>query len=262
MRIQRCGHSTIHLTTDREVQFLIDPYISENVLAPPALKSAQFLRRIDALLVSHAHLDHAGGVADVVKVNPEVRVICHQDLSPVMRNAGARNIIWLDIGGTFVLEGVAVTMVSAAHGGAFGWVERRFGGVAAGFIISLESGLKVYYAGDTGLSADMKLIVGDYFKPDMAILPVGGTLTMDPEQAAYAAGELIKPRIVIPTHYYPGPEAYPDAAAANQRPEVARTSVGNGERTKALVHARYPQIEVIVLDIGESFDLGGQNGRQ
>ncbi len=258
MNILRCGHSTIHLTTDNQVRIIIDPFISDNVLATPLLKNPEFLARIDVALVSHAHLDHAGGVADVVKVNPGITVVCHQDLSPVMRNAGATNIVSLDISGTYVFKGVAITMVSAAHGGAYGWTERKYGGVAAGYVLRLESGFKVYYAGDTGLSADMKLIVGEYLKPDLAILPVGGLLTMDPEQAAYAAGEFIKPRIVIPTHYYPGPEGYPDARSASQRPEVAKNSVGNGQRLKDLIDARYPQIETIVLEIGASCDVNSR----
>ena len=60
-------------------------------------------------------------------------------------------------------------------------------------------GKRVYHAGDTGLFGDMKLI-GELFKPDVALLPIGGRYTMDEEQAAYAV-KLIKPGIVIPIHY-------------------------------------------------------------
>ena len=68
------------------------------------------------------------------------------------------------------------------------------------FIIEFENGFKVYHSGDTGLMADMELIIGNFYEPDLAILPIGGVFTMGPQEAAYAC-RLIRPRYAIPEHY-------------------------------------------------------------
>ena len=76
----------------------------------------------------------------------------------------------------------------------------RFVGEAAGYIIEFEDGLKIYHAGDTSLMSDMKYIIGDYYKPDVAILPIGGVFTMGPKEAAFSC-KLIRPKYAIPQHY-------------------------------------------------------------
>jgi L-ascorbate metabolism protein UlaG (beta-lactamase superfamily) len=64
----------------------------------------------------------------------------------------------------------------------------------------MENGFKIYHAGDTGVFGDMGLI-GELYKPDLALLPIGGHFTMGPEDAAFATNRLLKPRFVIPAHY-------------------------------------------------------------
>ena len=66
--------------------------------------------------------------------------------------------------------------------------------------MEFENGLKIYHTGDTSLMGDMKTIVGDFYKPDIAILPIGGVFTMGPDEAAFAC-KLINPKIAIPEHY-------------------------------------------------------------
>ena len=58
----------------------------------------------------------------------------------------------------------------------------------------------MYHAGDTGVFGDMAFI-GSYYKPDLALLPIGGHFTMDPTHAAFAVKELLKINKVIPMHY-------------------------------------------------------------
>jgi L-ascorbate metabolism protein UlaG (beta-lactamase superfamily) len=74
------------------------------------------------------------------------------------------------------------------------------GGEPAGFIIQMENGFKLYHMGDTGLFGDMKLIA-DYYKPDLVLMPIGGHFVMDPQDAAFATREWLKPKFVIPMHY-------------------------------------------------------------
>ena len=103
--------------------------------------------------------------------------------------------------------------------------------------------------------ADMQFVIGEYFKPDLAILPVGGHVTMDSEHAAYAAGEFIKPRKVIPFHYFSSPETAPDpermAKFLELFPIVALLVGAKGNEFKTVMQERYPHIETLVLELGE-----------
>jgi L-ascorbate metabolism protein UlaG (beta-lactamase superfamily) len=74
------------------------------------------------------------------------------------------------------------------------------GGAAAGYVIEFENGFRVYHTGDTDVFGDMALIQR-FYKPDLALVCIGGHFTMDPERAAYAVRELIKPKQVLPMHY-------------------------------------------------------------
>ncbi len=74
-------------------------------------------------------------------------------------------------------------------------------GEPVGYVIEFENGAKFYIAGDTGLMADMKLVIGDYYRPDVAVLPIGGWYTMGPKEAAFATSLIRPSSYVIPYHY-------------------------------------------------------------
>jgi L-ascorbate metabolism protein UlaG (beta-lactamase superfamily) len=80
----------------------------------------------------------------------------------------------------------------------------HYGAEPNGFIIKLENGLRIYHMDDTGIFGDMKWI-GEYYKPDLLLISIGGNFTMDPVDAAYATRELIKPKYAIPMHYGSNP---------------------------------------------------------
>jgi L-ascorbate metabolism protein UlaG (beta-lactamase superfamily) len=82
---------------------------------------------------------------------------------------------------------------------ATGKPETHVGGEPAGFVVELENGFKLYHMGDTGVFADMKWI-GEYYKPDLILIPIGGHFVMSPRDAAVAT-EMIKPKFAIPIHY-------------------------------------------------------------
>jgi L-ascorbate metabolism protein UlaG (beta-lactamase superfamily) len=107
-------------------------------------------------------------------------------------------------GATGDFKGIKITMVEAFHsaGAQLTGFEgtNHFVGEAVGYIIEFENGLKVYHSGDTSLMGDMKTIISDFYKPDVAILPIGGVFTMGPDEAAHAC-RLISPKVVIPEHY-------------------------------------------------------------
>ena len=104
-------------------------------------------------------------------------------------------------------SGIRITMVHAEHSSEVVYTDPSSkkktvhpGGEPAGYIIELENGFKIYHAGDTGVFADMKFI-GEYYKPDLALIPIGGHFTMDPAHAAYAIRTMLKVKKVIPMHY-------------------------------------------------------------
>jgi L-ascorbate metabolism protein UlaG (beta-lactamase superfamily) len=103
-------------------------------------------------------------------------------------------------GGTVEVAGVKVTMVHAEHScGILDEGKVIYGGEAAGYVMEFENGYRVYHAGDTNIFSGMELIARLY-RPDLAILPIGGHYTMGPKEAAMACG-LLSVRTVIPMHY-------------------------------------------------------------
>jgi L-ascorbate metabolism protein UlaG (beta-lactamase superfamily) len=125
----------------------------------------------------------------------------------------ADKVIAMNKGGTVtpIGRGIKIHMVPAEHSSAIDLkamgIEREpsspsqlFTGAAVGYVVELENGFKIYHSGDTGVFGDMALI-NTFYAPDLALVCIGGYFTMDPEGAAYAVRELIKPKQVIPIHY-------------------------------------------------------------
>ncbi|MGH7403021.1 MAG: MBL fold metallo-hydrolase, partial [Candidatus Rokuibacteriota bacterium] len=100
------------------------------------------------------------------------------------------------------------------------------GGEPAGFIIQLENGFKLYHMGDTGLFGGMRLI-GEYYKPDLIMIPIGDRFVMDPVDAASATREMLKPKYAIPFHY--GTSAAP-SRCSRARPRSIRPRSGAPRR--------------------------------
>jgi L-ascorbate metabolism protein UlaG (beta-lactamase superfamily) len=125
--------------------------------------------------------------------------------------------------------GVKVHLVPAEHSSGADLLalkpemakETRFleGGNPVGYVIEFESGFKIYHCGDTNVFGDMALI-HTFFKPDLALVPIGGHFGMGPEHAAYAVRELIRPKLVIPIHY----GTYP---VINRTPAEFKAALGN-----------------------------------
>ena len=105
-------------------------------------------------------------------------------------------------GGTVEVAGIKVTMTRADHSAGDwnpGGETTLYLGEPAGFVIELENGFRIYDAGDTDVFGDMRLI-GELYRPDIALLPIGGHFTMGPREAALAV-ELLGVKHVMPIHY-------------------------------------------------------------
>jgi L-ascorbate metabolism protein UlaG (beta-lactamase superfamily) len=103
-------------------------------------------------------------------------------------------------GGTQEIQGIKVTMVHAVHScGILDDGQIVYGGEACGYVVELENGFKLYHAGDTAVFSDMQLI-GELYRPDLAMLPIGDHFVMSPREAARAV-RLLGVKQVIPMHY-------------------------------------------------------------
>jgi len=189
------GHSAFLLKTPRGRSVLIDPWL-ENPKAPPGAKA---ITPVDLILVSHGHSDHVGNTIEIAQ-RTNATVISIFEISLYLQKQGVVNAQGMNKGGTMSVDGLKVTMVDAKHSSDLdvgGTVVP--GGEPAGFVVEFENGFRVYHAGDTAVFGDMR-IIADLYKPQLAILPIGGLYTMDPREAAYAC-TLLKPKYAVGMHY-------------------------------------------------------------
>jgi L-ascorbate metabolism protein UlaG (beta-lactamase superfamily) len=211
VQIQWLGQSAMKITTPGGKVIVIDPWLTTNPKTPDEYKKLEALGKVDLVLVTHAHSDHFTDVPALAKLNNApvygpgglsssmvALGIVPQELSPSFNKSGTVTPIGPDI---------KITATHAEHSSELTWKnpatgkdEIHVGGEPIGFIIELENGFKIYHMGDTGLFGDMKLI-GDYYKPDLIMIPIGGHFTMGPKDAAYATNRWLKPKFAIPMHF-------------------------------------------------------------
>ena len=215
IRITWVGHATFHLTTPEGVGILIDPWITSNPACPAALKP-RVRDRLAAILLTHGHFDH---LADLVELAQETgaSVLCQYDLVSYLeaQNVSGEQLLGFNKGGTVTVADVRVTMTNAHHSSSSyenGTLITL--GSAAGYVLRFSNNFTIYITGDTSVTMDMQ-IVGDLYKPDLTILPIGDHFTMDPRQAAYAL-KLIRSPYAIPCHFgtFPILSGTPEALVA------------------------------------------------
>ncbi len=208
--LQWYGQAAFKITTPGGKIIVIDPFITKNPKTPEALKDLDKLGKVDLILVTHGHGDHLGDTAELAKLTG-AKVGVNADMGQTLDALGIvpmeQMIRFNKSGPIQPLPGITVTMVHAEHSSSIVHTDPTTkaktvhpGGEPVGYIIELENGFKLYHAGDTGIFSDMQLI-GTYYRPDLALLPIGGHFTMDPAHAAYAAKDLLKSSQVIPIHY-------------------------------------------------------------
>jgi L-ascorbate metabolism protein UlaG (beta-lactamase superfamily) len=190
------GHSTFILTTPGGARVVTDPWLEGNPMCPPDRKK---IPAADLILVSHGHSDHTGDVVAVARATG-APVVAIYELAQWLEGKGLQRVTGMGIGGTISAAGVQVTMVAAVHTSSTVEEGRTvYLGEPAGFVIRMENGPVTYFAGDTALFGDMRLI-GELHKPEIAFLPIGGHFTMDPDAAAMAC-RFLGVRQVVPMHY-------------------------------------------------------------
>jgi L-ascorbate metabolism protein UlaG (beta-lactamase superfamily) len=196
---------------------VIDPWLTAGPKTPAPYKTdISALGKVDLLLVTHAHLDHIGDAPAIAKAQNTVLYGPGDMMTPLNTLGVLPPTLthrFNKSGSVTPLPGIKVTAVKAEHSSLLvvnnpttGKPESHPAGEAMGYIIQLENGFKIWHMGDTGLFGDMKFITERY-KPDLVMMPIGGNFTMDPDDAAFAARNWIKPKMVVPIHYNSNPLA-------------------------------------------------------
>jgi L-ascorbate metabolism protein UlaG (beta-lactamase superfamily) len=190
------GHATFLFRSPGGKRILTDPWITTNPVCP---ESSKKVGELDLILVTHGHSDHALDTVQVARSSGG-RVVAPYELSVWLEGKGLKNVTGMNPGGTLNALGLSVTMVPACHSSSVEEEGRPiYLGVATGYVIGFEDGLTVYFAGDTSIFGDMRLIA-EMYRPTVAFLPIGDLFTMGPEQAAKAC-ELLGIKQVVPMHY-------------------------------------------------------------
>jgi L-ascorbate metabolism protein UlaG (beta-lactamase superfamily) len=195
------GHSTFLFETTTGKRVIVDPWLETNPQCPASLRR---VRDLDLMLLTHGHRDH---IADAVPLarSTGAQAIAPYELAAWLETKGLKRVSAMNLGGTLTMIGLSITMVPAVHSSSIEEVDPpRYAGVACGYVIRFEHGLTIYYAGDTALFGDMR-VIGELYRPSLAFLPIGDVYTMGPEQAAKAC-EWLGVTSVVPMHYATFPE--------------------------------------------------------
>jgi L-ascorbate metabolism protein UlaG (beta-lactamase superfamily) len=211
------GQASFRIKSPGGKTIVIDPWLLAGPKTPAPYKTdLAALGKVDVLLVTHAHGDHIGDAPAIAKLN-NTKLYGPADMVTALVTLG---IVPAELSHRFnksgvvkPVAGIKVTAVAAEHSSLLlhknpvtDKMESHAAGEPVGFIIELENGFKIWHMGDTGLFGDMKFI-GEYYKPDVVLAPIGGNFTMGPEDAAFAIRTWIKPKAVIPMHYNSNPLA-------------------------------------------------------
>ncbi len=204
------GHSSLQLRLEGGQVVLIDPWLAGNPKHPAGFE----LSRVDAILITHGHFDHIASVVEVAR-RFQPKVLAIHEIAVWLESKGVENCIGMNKGGSCAVEGLKATMTHAVHSSSIQDGDTTLpGGEAAGYVVEFGDGRRAYFAGDTAVFGDMKLIA-ELYAPELCVLPIGDHYTMGPREAALAC-RLLNARTVIPIHWgtFPALAGRPEDLAA------------------------------------------------
>lgn len=226
MEVTYYGHSCFLVATAGK-KLLFDPFISPNELAKDIDISEI---KADYIILSHGHQDHIADVENIYK-NNKAQIISTFEVISWFAEKGLENGHQMNHGGSWDFDFGTLKMVNAVHSSSM--PDGSYGGNPAGYVIKSEN-KTFYYAGDTALHYDMKLIE-DEFNIDFAFLPIGSNFTMGVEDANKAA-DFVGTKKVIGMHY----DTFP------------LIKINHGEAKSAFQsHGK----ELVLMGIGETINL-------
>ena len=196
------GHGSWSIQVGDHV-VLLDPFLNDSPTAP--IKADDVTA--NTILVSHGHFDYVADVAAIANRTGATVVAIFEIADWFSKNHGVQNTIGMNLGGGVDLPFGRAKMTLAHHSSQL--PDGSYGGNPGGFLLTID-GANIYFACDTALFADMKLI--GQAGIDLAVLPIGDLFTMGPEDSIEAIN-LIQPKRVAPAHYNTWPPIEQDAAA-------------------------------------------------
>ncbi|MFP3295645.1 MAG: metal-dependent hydrolase [Caldisphaera sp.] len=219
------GHSAFEINSGGK-KILVDPWISN----PASVTKVESIKNVDLIVLTHGHDDHIGDTIKIMENNPKSKVVAIFELANYIATKinDENRVIGGNMGGPMIVDNIKIALVPANHS------SEGFGSPTGAVIITNEG--TIYHAGDTGITSEMELI-GEIYKPDIALLPIGGHFTMDHNEAAKAV-EMIKPKVAIPMHYGTFPVLY-----------------GDPNEFKKIVVSRGVNTNIVILKPGEKFEF-------
>ena len=210
--IKYIGHSAFQITNDDNA-VLIDPLVKQN-------KKYDWKKEpVRDILLTHAHSDHIGQAIEIAK-DLDIEITAVPELAAYCREQGAKAKS-VSLGCWLNYSWGRAIFLPAFHSSSL--PDGRYGGCPASIFLDIN-GARIYHAGDTCLSSEMKTIK-ELYSPQIAMLPIGGTYTMDVEHAAVAA-KWLGVSTVIPMHYGTFPEIEADVERFIKLVNMDNTTVG------------------------------------
>lgn len=207
------GHSTWWIKTG-EYKILIDPFIGDN----PAANVPSTSLEPTHILVSHGHYDHIADAVEIAKRSKAVVITNYEIATWLETKHGVANTVGMNLGGKARMPFGTVQFTPAVHSSML--PDGSYGGACGGFLLQLDrisdasalsqTPYRLYYTGDTALFTDLKFIARHGV--DCLIVPIGDLYTMGPEESIEAI-QLVRPKLVLPTHYNTWPPIAQNAAA-------------------------------------------------
>ena len=208
VEMQFYGNQHFRLTSPGGKVILINPWIKGNKDAPFGVDHYK-KGEVDLILVTAGHGDDMGQAVEIA-ANTGAAVFAPAELGGWMAGkiaemGGSKSQVYGGaISGRYQLGDITVQMLQALHGTGISAAGGRYGGFAAGYLITFENGLKVLMAGSTGLTLDLQLF-GMRYQPHVVMVPIAGRYMMHPDDAAFATKLLMTDnpnlKTAIPQHF-------------------------------------------------------------
>jgi len=208
VEMQFYGNQHFRLKSPGGKVILINPWITGNKDVPFGIDHYK-TGEVDLILVTAGHGDDMGQAVEIA-ANTGAAVFAPAELGGWMAGkiaemGGSKSQVYGGaISGRYQLGDITVQMLQALHGTGISAAGGRYGGFAAGYLITFENGLKVLMAGSTGLTLDLQLF-GMRYQPHVVMVPIAGRYMMHPDDAAFATKLLMTDnpnlKTAIPQHF-------------------------------------------------------------